>query len=455
MDNVLVVREAGVDPVIPSPGPELVYAFTDQHPADSFVAWLVEEHDGQQRVDVSATCRGFEGGFRLHALNRWVAQAIIRERPDVLVVQGLWGCTADLSRVAGMLGTPSVLYIPQGTALSEPLTGEWLSACLAQFSHVLADADTLASMRELGIAAWPLDSLEQVVTGGLVAAAAQTSFTYGTYEFVLRDHPLLSAMQASEVRHFNGLEHVLDVACGAGIFMDALRAEGHRVTGVEREPRVAAYARGMGLDVVEQDALAYLRGTSGPFDGIYCSHFIEHVPVDLLRELLDLLYRSVRPGGAVVLVFPDPESIRSQLLGFWRDPEHVRFYHPELVGAMATVAGFAVEWTSYQEQSHDVVPFPSTPPALPDVAVPDAPVAAASDETFGGRLLGLLGLQSRRRSATEVERWQAWAQAVEGSLRQQRAALTALEARTDTLWTVNQTWAWNDNATIRLRRREH
>jgi hypothetical protein len=54
------------------------------------------------------------------------------------------------------------------------------------------------------------------------------------------------------------------------------------------------------------------------------------------------LVRAVEPGGTVVLVFPDPESIRSQLLGFWRDPEHVRFYHPDLIELMARAHGLGL-----------------------------------------------------------------------------------------------------------------
>jgi hypothetical protein len=42
-------------------------------------------------------------------------------------------------------------------------------------------------------------------------------------------------------------------------------------------------------------------------------------------------------------VFPNPESVRMQLSGFWKDPEHVRFYHPELIGAVCGHYGLAME----------------------------------------------------------------------------------------------------------------
>ncbi len=49
-----------------------------------------------------------------------------------------------------------------------------------------------------------------------------------------------------------------------------------------------------------------------------------------------------------------------------------------------------------------------------------------------------------------LEQWSADVQKV---LEQQRLVNGQLRQRTDSLWDVNKTWAWNDNATLRLRKR--
>jgi O-antigen chain-terminating methyltransferase len=298
------------------------------------------------------------------------------------------------------------------------------------------------------------DELGAVLTGMVEAPVPVHRYDYSIYEFSQRDHPLLVNMQRGDTRHFAESANVLDIACGVGIFLDCLRHEGINAQGVERDPRVAEYARGMGLNVATDDALSFLHNTAARFDGIYCSHFIEHLATDAVQALLQLLADRLEAGGVLVLVFPDPESIRSQLLGFWRDPEHVRFYHPELVTTMAATLGLELEWSSYDEQPHRVGPFTDLP--LPVDQVEPLPVLAAAPVMraagFKERILRKLGLVSAARLQQLEAHMAAWSNAVVAHTRQQSVASQQLEQRTDALWEINQTWAWNDNVTLKLRK---
>jgi SAM-dependent methyltransferase len=294
----------------------------------------------------------------------------------------------------------------------------------------------------------------------LVASAIQANsppayrFDYSTYEFCQRDHPLLVAMQTPDVAHFAGCETVLDLGCGAGIFLDCLRKQGISGRGVERDPRIAEYGRGMGLDIITDDALHFLARDSGQFDGIYCSHFVEHLPFEMLQGLFEGLAERLRPGGVLVLVFPDPESIRSQLLGFWRDPEHVRFYHPELVTALAHSVGLELDWSSHQAQPHKVVSFPEQPHPLAPFERPPSPVPLHSEPAgLVEKLLYRLGFVHRRQFERLESAVQSSLEALQQSSQLQGRAVTTLRERTDTLWDVNLTWAWSDNATMRFKKR--
>jgi O-antigen chain-terminating methyltransferase len=155
------------------------------------------------------------------------------------------------------------------------------------------------------------------------------------------------------------------------------------------------------------------------------------------------------------MVFPDPESVRSQLLGFWRDPEHIRFYHWELIAAIAATFGLEVEWSSHSEQPHRVVPFAVNPPLvrqsnhLPPFPEEKKLGALSLKEKF----LRKLGLVTERRIHQMEQRLLEWSRMLEDQSRDYVIASKQLEERTDSLWDVNQTWAWNDNVTLRLRKR--
>lgn len=438
---------------------QVTYRFVAEDRGDGFRAWETGRGSTTQTVDVAASCKSCAGGYRQQALNRFVAQTMIREKCSLLIVAGLWGCTIDLPRIADLMGVPTI-FLPgswqQPAREYVKEVREWMQDALARCIYIgeaLTEAWAECSVEWLQPSR--LISAEQL--GSAIASLptdgrAGHDFSYSTYEFLSRDHPLLYAMQEPDVIHFAGVERVLDIACGAGIFLDCLRQQGIDCVGVERDPVVAAYAQGMGLAVRNEDALGYLRSTQEKFGGIYCSHFVEHLPIDALQLLLDGLFACTAPGGVLVLVFPDPESIRSQLLGFWRDPEHVRFYHPELIGTLAATAGYTLEWSSYEEQPHEVVPFPVTPEALPDLPSIELPPEDYKSSGLWERILAMIGCQSMARAAASEARLNSWLGEVTSRLQQQQDYLEGLRERTELLWQVNNTWAWNDNVTLRLRR---
>ncbi len=413
----------------------LTFEFTDSPPPDIFAAWAKSGSSGAYWV--SSRCRPLVSGFASQVLNRFVARELLAQRVDALVVTGLFGCTLDLPRMASLMGVPVVLHLDASSMvrlaemdpLAEPCLMDSLKRCLL----VAADQPCPQVANPMPPAALP-----QTLRQRLGDKPAINRFHYATYEFSLRDHPLLSLMQAGDVRHFENCGKVLDLACGVGIFLDLLRQRGIDGVGVERNPEIADYGRGMGLPIVTDDALTYLARTEERYDGIYCAHFVEHLTFDAVQGLMRLLVERLAPGGTLVLVFPDPESIRSQLLGFWRDPEHVRFYHPELIISLASAEGLQCVWTSYDEQPHDLVPFSLQPPEVPSL-----PPLSPSRPGFAERLLGRLGLVSRRRLA-DLEQTLS-------RLTQQQSIINArLSERTEALWAVNRTWGWNDNVTVKL-----
>lgn len=460
MHSVLLVHEQGHRPPLASDDvASIVYRFVPDSRQDGFAAWESSVEPALTLVDVADRCRDCAGGFRQQALNRLVARELVRVRPKLLVVSGLWGCTVDLPRIADLMGVPTVLLPTQWLRCADGYSEEvqaWLVDAIARSRYVSDEVRDLPGDLQLDrlrpgsiVPRADIDTAIQEMSGG---PPPSYTFTYSIYEFLSRDHPLLAAMQEPDVRHFEGKGRVLDLACGAGIFLDLLRQRGVHAVGVERDAVVAEYGRGMGLDIRTQDALEYLQTTEDTFAGIYCSHFVEHVPIEVLEMLLQCLFQRIAPGGVLVMTFPDPESIRSQLLGFWRDPEHVRFYHPELVTSLATALGFVLDWSSYDEQPHEVIPFTAVPEPIPSLSPMELPEQPSCTPGLFESLAMRLGWQPVRRAQQAQEEMAGWARAVAERLQEHELYLEQLRSRTDTLWKLNQTWAWNDNVTLRFRR---
>ena len=86
---------------------------------------------------------------------------------------------------------------------------------------------------------------------------------------------------------------VLDVACGAGRHMRWLAAQGHEVTGVDRNPDAVALAQAFG-DVTCAD----IENGPWPFPGqSYGAVIVTHY---LWRPLLPLIVQSLAPGGVLI-----------------------------------------------------------------------------------------------------------------------------------------------------------
>jgi SAM-dependent methyltransferase len=152
------------------------------------------------------------------------------------------------------------------------------------------------------------------------------------------------ALLLAEVR---GGERVLDLGCGAGRFVAALRDAGADPVGVELAQAALERARsnvpGADLRLLAADGSVPLGHAE--VDLVWCSEVLEHVPdtVALLTEAR----RVLRPGGRLLVTVPDHGRVKRTLIALGRheshyDPlgQHVRFYTRRSLARALHATGF-------------------------------------------------------------------------------------------------------------------
>jgi len=104
---------------------------------------------------------------------------------------------------------------------------------------------------------------------------------------------------------------VLEMGFGTGVITDSLLTLGHDLEIVEGAPSLCAAARERHPGLVVHEAMFEAFTPAQPFDAVLALHVVEHVddPVPLLRHLA----RWLRPGGRLIVVVPNAESLHRQL----------------------------------------------------------------------------------------------------------------------------------------------
>ena len=128
-------------------------------------------------------------------------------------------------------------------------------------------------------------------------------------------------------------ERVLDLGCGAGRFVAALRAEGAYPVGVDLAEGALERARrnvpGADLRLLGADGTIPLDDSS--IDVVWCSEVLEHVPDT--AGLLSEIRRVLATRGTLLVTTPSHDLARRMAIALLRwephfDPlgQHVRFY---------------------------------------------------------------------------------------------------------------------------------
>jgi SAM-dependent methyltransferase len=188
----------------------------------------------------------------------------------------------------------------------------------------------------------------------LQPSPADYAEVYGAYDYGAEDAARsdLSMQREAEIaqRLLQGRDRarVLDIAAGAGRFLEPFRALGCECFATEFNEEMQAYLRAKGFQTLEGGL--FPQGDEGSFDIIVFTEIIEHInnPMPVLRSISALL----KPGGRLYVTTPNFNSLERRLLGQdWGMicfPEHITYWTPRdldcaLRGTGLTKASLVVE----------------------------------------------------------------------------------------------------------------
>jgi len=153
-----------------------------------------------------------------------------------------------------------------------------------------------------------------------------------------------------------GPGRVLDIGCGPGLLLDALRRRGWTASGIERTAGAAAFARErLGLDVHVGGWRESGVG-EGELDAVILWHVLEHLaaPHDCLQWAVDRL----KPGGVALVGVPDVGSPEARWTGekwFHLDvPRHLTHFTRGTIAAMVRRSGLEIAATSSFAPEYDL-----------------------------------------------------------------------------------------------------
>jgi SAM-dependent methyltransferase len=138
---------------------------------------------------------------------------------------------------------------------------------------------------------------------------------------------------------------LLDIGCAGGAFPVAARDLGFDPVGVEPSRWLADYGRRTyGLDI-RNGILKEGMFPRDSFDVVTLWDVIEHVPDP--HQLLTLVNSLLKPGGLLLVNYPDVGSIAARFLGsrwpFWLSV-HLLYYTRGTMARQLKQAGFSVQW---------------------------------------------------------------------------------------------------------------
>jgi O-antigen chain-terminating methyltransferase len=169
------------------------------------------------------------------------------------------------------------------------------------------------------------------------------SLTYVDFEDRFRGSPgeIMTRIQ-EYVPVLASASDVVDIGCGRGELLGALRERGVTARGVDINQAMVELCRSHGLQVEQDEALAYLAGQpDGGIGGLVAIQVVEHFKPAYLMRFLEAAYHKMRPGAPLILETVNPACWMAFFETYIRDLTHQRPLHPDTLRYLVQASGFS------------------------------------------------------------------------------------------------------------------
>lgn len=182
-----------------------------------------------------------------------------------------------------------------------------------------------------------------MVFTGVTPTPAELAAYYG--EYPVHEHVSPVTLKRydellADFARYRRTGRMLDVGCGAGLFLERARMQGWEVHGTEFGARALAACRSRGIRIIE-GPLDPAHYPPASFDVLCSFEVMEHLtdPGAEMRRMKTLL----RPGGALYITTPNYRSMGRLLAGSsWNVvnyPEHLNYFTPGTLTRLAERCG--------------------------------------------------------------------------------------------------------------------
>lgn len=300
-------------------------------------------------------------------------------------VAGLHSTTANLDLLKAEVRQLKVTLDEIGAAIAP---GVGLGGVAERFGELRHQLNALArQVRSMPSAA---GTANDTPSGDRLAAqpVATSSFDYVGLERRFRgeSEQILAIAKDRYLDLVRDHQPVLDVGCGRGELVGALIESGVEAVGVDLDAGMVEEARARGVAAHLGDAVSYLREQpEGAFGAIVSIQVVEHLPFEVLNDLVEVAASRLKPGGLLVIETPNPLTLYVLGNTFLLDPTHVRPIHPSLLVFLCERAGFAEIEVRYESPltSHRLEPIDGGPDAPAWIAELNESLQRLNDVLFG------------------------------------------------------------------------
>jgi SAM-dependent methyltransferase len=144
--------------------------------------------------------------------------------------------------------------------------------------------------------------------------------------------------------HAKDKGRLLDVGCGNGQFLAWMNGLGWQGIGLDPDSNAVRIAKDRFGVTAFEGTIENACFSANFFDTLTMNHVIEHIS-DPVKALIEC-FRVLRPGGKLVIVTPNAESLASRLMGstwlHWDPPRHLVVFSPRALHRLVIRCGFTV-----------------------------------------------------------------------------------------------------------------